>query len=48
MAYHREMPRHPFVSPTLDGVGSSVYSKLAERVRNFEGEVFPLQTRPDA
>ena len=36
------MPRHPDVSPTLAEVGSSVYSKLAERVRSFDGEVYPF------
>lgn len=36
------MPRHPDVSPTLAEVGSSVYSKLADRVRSFDGEVYPF------
>ena len=40
--YHPPMPRHPDVSPTLAEVGSSVYSKLGERVRSFDGEVYPF------
>ena len=36
------MPRHPDVSPTLTEVGSSVYSQLADRVRSFDGEVYPF------
>ena len=36
------MPRYPEVSPTLAEVGSSVYSRLADRVRTFDGEVYPF------
>lgn len=36
------MPRHPHVSPTLDAVGSSVYSKLAARLAGFDGEAYPF------
>ncbi len=35
-------PRHPDVSPSVSSIGGSVYSALAHRMAQFEGEVFPL------
>jgi N-succinyldiaminopimelate aminotransferase len=36
------MPRHPALSPTLDAISGSVYSKLAQRLATHEGPVYPL------
>lgn len=36
------MPRHPDLSPSVLGMGSAVFSKLAHKISSLEGEVFPL------
>lgn len=36
------MPRHPRYSPSVDVIAGAVYSKLAHRLAEFPGEVYPL------
>lgn len=36
------MPKHPNLSPSVLGMGSAVFSKLAHKISSIEGEVFPL------
>lgn len=36
------MPRHPEVSPAIAAIAGSVYSSLAHRLADFEGETYPL------
>src|ERR1700753_6822 len=36
------MPRHPHVSSSVAGISGAVYSALAHRLAQFEGEVYPL------
>ena len=36
------MPKHPKLSPSVVGMGSAVFSKLAHKISSLEGEVFPL------
>jgi aspartate/methionine/tyrosine aminotransferase len=36
------LPKHPNLSPSVLGVGSAVFSKLAHKISSLEGEVFPL------
>ena len=36
------MPRHPDLSPTVTAIGGSVFSSLARRLAEIDGEVYPL------
>ena len=36
------MPRHPEVAPSVAAIPGSVYSRLANRLAQFDGEVYPL------
>jgi len=36
------MPRHPEVAGNLSGIGGAVFSSLADRIRNYSGELYPL------
>lgn len=36
------MPRHPDFAPSVTAIGSSVFSSLAHRLRDFDGETYPL------